>query len=799
MNAHQRALGMPPPQNGVNIQDYFELIVRRKWWIIVPAVIGFIVAYAFSLVIPPVYRSSTLILVEPQKVPSSYVNPTVTSSVDDRLRTISQQIMSRTNLSRIIREYGLYKADDAAAKQQQSSGTLSRLRAKMQTLLEKLGVPKEVVLPPLSQDDIPEEVIGRMRRDIEVKVTGKEAFSVAYNGKEPHTVMRVTNTLALLFIEENLKVREKQAEGTSEFLESQLAEAERELQKLEKNLRDFQEKNRGALPAQLDANLRTLDRLQQELNAANDTIKSTELAIVEERRGLAEERRLIQDFTALATSAEAPLPTQQAVAKAPAGNPRVEALKQELSRLRATFNENYPDIVSLKKQIEEFSQSAEGPQEAQASASPAGAASAGAPLPNREPKATRSAPRTKGNTNNALLEDLGLTAGGGNVALERDLAAQRARREKIIAQIQDLERRVEGTPANDEKLTELTRDHSISLKSYQGLLEKRLNAKISENLEKKQKGEQFRILDPANFPRTPSQVGPLMIVGSGGGIGAGLGLCLALLVHFINPALRKPEDVANAFGFPVLATIPRYNTDLGRDHHLIVLQDSDSFVAEQYRILYTKLNDFSKEKGGKIFAITSALQSEGKTVTALNLAVVMAKDFGKKTLVLEGDFRRPTIPLYLKVELEEGLVDILSSKSDMQTTMVPVANTLVPFADDNLAVLPAVRRTQNSSLLLSSQRMRDLFDMLREQYDFILIDAPPILPLSDMNIFEEVVDGILLVIRADSTPRGAITKAVDAIGSAKIIGVVLNDVRHNLASYYHYGYRYGYKYKSERA
>jgi Mrp family chromosome partitioning ATPase len=160
--------------------------------------------------------------------------------------------------------------------------------------------------------------------------------------------------------------------------------------------------------------------------------------------------------------------------------------------------------------------------------------------------------------------------------------------------------------------------------------------------------------------------------------------------------------------------------------------------------------------------------------------------------VLEGDFRRPSIPQYLKVELEEGLVDILSSKSDFQSTMVPVANTLVPFADDNLTVLPAVRRTQSSTSLLSSPRMRDLFDVLREQYDFILIDSPPILPLSDMNIFEEVVDGIIMIVRAESTARDAVTKALDTLGTEKVLGIVLNDVRQAF-SYYQFNYQYDYK------
>jgi Mrp family chromosome partitioning ATPase len=158
--------------------------------------------------------------------------------------------------------------------------------------------------------------------------------------------------------------------------------------------------------------------------------------------------------------------------------------------------------------------------------------------------------------------------------------------------------------------------------------------------------------------------------------------------------------------------------------------------------------------------------------------------------VLEGDFRTPSIPLYLKVDLQEGLVDILSSKSELQLTMVPVANTLVPFADENLAVLPAVRSSQSSTSLLSSSRMRELFDVLREQYDFILIDSPPILPLSDINIFAEVVDGIVMIVRAESTTRDTITKALDTVGTDKVRGIVLNDVRQASFVYYRYNYQY---------
>jgi hypothetical protein len=167
---------------------------------------------------------------------------------------------------------------------------------KVKQILAQYGIASEEEPVPLHQHEVPEEIIARMTKDIDVKVIGKEAFSVAYNGKDPHTVMRVANTLALLFIEENLKARERQVEGTSEFVESQLVEAHRALQRQEQALQAYQQQHRGALPAQLDTNLRTLDRLQKDLNTLDDSIRSAELALAEERKNAVEERRLLQDF-----------------------------------------------------------------------------------------------------------------------------------------------------------------------------------------------------------------------------------------------------------------------------------------------------------------------------------------------------------------------------------------------------------------------------------------------------------------------------------------------------------------------
>ena len=159
-------------------------------------------------------------------------------------------------------------------------------------------------------------------------------------------------------------------------------------------------------------------------------------------------------------------------------------------------------------------------------------------------------------------------------------------------------------------------------------------------------------------------------------------------------------------------------------------------------------------------------------------------------MLLEGDFKRPSILPYLNTTMQGSLVDVLMDEPDGPSTLVPMADSMLPFAHDNLSILPAVKSLRNSSNLLSSRRMKGLLDILKSQYDFILIDAPPVLPLSDMNLFREVVDGIILVVRAESTPKRAVQQTMEMLGTEKIVGLVLNDVQQRFQPTYQYYSQY---------
>jgi polysaccharide biosynthesis transport protein len=739
------------PLSSFDVQTYLHLLLMRKWRLILVCVLGTACAAAYSYQLPSLYRASTMILVEPQRIPAAYVSSTVTSTVQERLSTISQQILSRTNLEAIIRQFNLYQ------RQAPSEPRTLTSEAVQQYLRELLGqrVTQAIdrFIPWFDPSAPPMEMlVERMRQDIEVKVMGgNNAFSIAYVGADPLTVMQVTNVLAALFIDENLRIREQQAEGTSEFLATEHAEAKRELEKQEKALKEFKERHMGALPEQMTTNLRTLDRLQVELQTITDGLKS------------AEDRKLI--YQGQLTDIERQISGLQTGATPEIGSTglisRLEQLKEELARLQAQYKDNYPDIGLLKKQIRELEEQLTRGDTAE--------------------NAAKSSARSSFTLISPSLLTQRQAISAQLQAINAEISALRAKQNRTAALIKDYEGKVEKTFANEQHLLDLTRDYEMSRQNYQALLQKRLNARVSENLEKRQKAEQFRIIDPAKVPEKPFKPDRIRIVLLGSLLSLGVGGGLIFLRECLKPSYRRLEDLQDTVQLPVFATIPVYDAVQGTTQPILTHQQSDSLVAEQYRLLYTRVVAATTGKPHTVFAISSAIEGEGKTITSLNLALTAARDFGKQTLLIEGDFKHPAIQKYLDLHGPVTLMDMFLKQADLPSS-------LADFGHPNLAILPFGRSVKNSVTMLSSQEFSDILVRLRERYELILIDSPPILSLPDMPIIEQLVDAILLVVRAEVTPRDAVTKAVQSLGTPKLLGIIFNGVQSSMTSYSRHGY-----------
>jgi capsular exopolysaccharide synthesis family protein len=207
---------------------------------------------------------------------------------------------------------------------------------------------------------------------------------------------------------------------------------------------------------------------------------------------------------------------------------------------------------------------------------------------------------------------------------------------------------------------------------------------------------------------------------------------------------------------------------------------------EQYRRLAAVLHDAQGNSGTRVVMVTSAVPGEGKTLTATNLALTLSDSYRRRVLLIDADLRRPALHQVFRLNTTTGLIDGLESPNDVKLVLRQVSSYL--------SVLPAGRPTQDPMAVLTSDRMRRLVDEAKEAFDWVIIDTPPLLLLPDANLLSSLVDGAVLVIKANSTPHEMVRRTVELIGRERVMGVVLNRAdsvgHHGYDGYSAYGGHY---------
>ncbi len=219
------------------------------------------------------------------------------------------------------------------------------------------------------------------------------------------------------------------------------------------------------------------------------------------------------------------------------------------------------------------------------------------------------------------------------------------------------------------------------------------------------------------------------------------------------------------------------------DPRIVTFYDSKAPVAEQYRTLRTNLQSIKTEKPIKAIVITSSNHSEGKTITSINLALSMAHDLNNKSILLvDADMRRGSVHKYLGIKPEAGLADILSDSANID-------NCLLNIGVNNLTILPAGKIPHNPAELLGSQKMKNLLSALRSKYDYVILDTPPIIPVTDAGLLSSQSDGAILVVQAGRTQKGVVMHSESILrqAQAKILGCILTNVQYHIPGYL---YRY---------
>lgn len=478
------------PPSGV--ADYLD-IARRRWpWVLIPALLIAGTGIAVVRHLPKLYQSEALILVEAQKVPTDFVKPTVNENVDELLQEISEEILSRTRLLAIIQNYGLYP----------------RLR----------GVLTE------------RQLAARMRQDITVKnITSAAdpgqnreggAFQIAYQGTTPQQAQAVTRDLAGLFITENLAVRQRQAQGTVEFITAELQRAQRQLQSESAQLETVEKQYMGALPEQEASNLQQLSAEQTALEAAEQQAARDQ----QQKTYLQSLLAAMQSAPALATSPQtSPLAAQ------------LQAAQVQLAMAEQVDRPNHPDVIRLKHEVAAL--------QAALTADPA----------------PKTAPGPAGMSEQQIRGEL--------QTLDADAAWQQRQQKRITAKIAQLRAVVAMTPAVGQRLAAVQRNYKIATDNYESLLKKRDAAQMAAAMEAQADGEEFRVVDPANLPQRPDKpaVAKLSLLAVVFGLLAGVGLGLAR--EYADPVIRSERDVEYYLGAAVLAQVPLVRSQPERRRH----------------------------------------------------------------------------------------------------------------------------------------------------------------------------------------------------------------------------------------
>lgn len=226
--------------------------------------------------------------------------------------------------------------------------------------------------------------------------------------------------------------------------------------------------------------------------------------------------------------------------------------------------------------------------------------------------------------------------------------------------------------------------------------------------------------------------------------------------------------------------------DEGADPRLVSIVEPFSYVVEEYRKLRAKLFSLSEKYGRKVFVISSADLQEGKTITAINLAVCMATSRDKKVILIDADLRKPSVHTYLKLEARPGLRELLDGESSLHPSSVKKLTKKV----NQLDILTSGAVPQNPTELLGSEQMAGLLAYLKQNYDVVLIDSMPLLPTVDTQVVCEMADALLLVIRAGKGSFPMVEKAIRNVDKDKIAGVVMNAVTGSSFKYSKYYYSY---------
>jgi polysaccharide chain length determinant protein (PEP-CTERM system associated) len=479
-------LGLPGLEH-LTFVGFLRLFARRKWLITLSMLLVGTLAALAGYFIPDKYRATTVIMVDPRKVPDNFIAPTVASSIADRLATLRQRILSSTNLTQVMDEMKLY--------------------------------------PQLREHRTNEELVQMMSKNIDILVSppsgdrGEGTFKISFQSTSPEESAAVTNKLASRFIDENVKARENEVQGTSQFIDQELAEAKQDLQQKEEKIRQIKSQYISDLPESQAIHVQSINSLQLDLRSEEDAINRAQQQKVYYQSQLLAQPPVVNLDGNNDLSGLVPLQTQLAKAQT------------ELDTLRSRYGQDHPDVVKKTNEVKELERRL------------------------REAKDENSGHQVKTATkvHNPVLESQ-------IAAIDEEIKSRNKREADIKEKIAYHQSKLERIPVLEQQLAAVNRDYENARDHYKLLMDRKFSADMSTSLETFQKSERFIVLDPAQVPARPYSPDRRLI--NGGGLAAGLllGLFMVVMLEAFNPTVKSSQEIMEIVAAPVLAEVPILTT-----------------------------------------------------------------------------------------------------------------------------------------------------------------------------------------------------------------------------------------------
>ncbi len=755
--------GGQPLTEEVHLQDYINVLFRRRKPAIATFVVIVVLVVLYTLISKPVYEATATLHVQEEKVKGGDLLGDLGLTRDNPIETEIEILKSRTNAEEVVRRLQLNWGRDVKNEETQfkilefissdddpeylvtllSDGAFTVkgldwksavegesgkrvMREGFSLLLDPLqGVPGdsfELTLSPFNQ------TVAGLRSSITASELGKgtNIIRLSYQGNDPVQASEIVNTLATTYLDRNVILKTEEARKSVEFIRQQLDEVRQLLDDAEQSLQNYK-RDTGVikLDSEVEILIERLSLIDKERSAEKLRSRQAGFAIQALTKAL-KERRSYAPSSLLEDPVLAGLATELA------------RLEVERQGLLIEFTESHPDVLSLTKRI---------------------------------------------------------VAGQ-----ERMLASYQALQSGLDLKIRDLdadiagfEQQLKGLPEAEQQLARLTRLATVNADIYTFLLHKHEEARIA----RASTISSINIIDPAIKPEHPVKPNKkknlllALIVGAMAGVG------VAFFIEYLDDTIKDAETAKQLLGLPILAVIPYIKPKSEEDEDdegqrnkertLITHLEPRSPAAEAFRTLRTGLHFSSVGKEKKVLLVSSSFPNEGKTTVAANLAETIAKT-GARVLLVGCDLRRPTLHYLFDKPCSPGLTEVLIGDVEVEAAIHATGIRALDFVSAGMT-------PPNPAELVGSGKMREFLDNVRQQYDFILLDAPPILAVTDTSILSELSDQLLLVLEVGRVQVRAAQRMKELVSSMQIdvAGMVINDKAGKGQEYYsdRYG-RYGY-------